>query len=42
MNTTVVSTFNEVHEVEVYDTHPMHIDATFYPLAPGKLLVLKR
>ena len=28
-----------VHEVEVYDTHPMHIDATFYPLAPGKLLV---
>ena len=28
-----------VHEVEVYDTHPMHIDATFSPLAPGKLLV---
>jgi len=28
-----------VHEVEIYDTHPMHIDATFYPLAPGKLLV---
>jgi glycine amidinotransferase len=28
-----------VHEVEVYDTHPMHIDATFYPLAPGKLLI---
>lgn len=27
-----------VHEVQVYDTHPMHIDATFYPLAPGKLL----
>ena len=28
-----------VHEVEIHDTHPMHIDATFYPLAPGKLLV---
>lgn len=28
-----------VHEVQVYDTHPMHIDATFYPLAPGKLLI---
>jgi glycine amidinotransferase len=28
-----------VHEVEVYDTHPMHIDATFYPIAPGKLLI---
>ena len=28
-----------LHEVEVYDTHPMHIDATFYPLAPGKLLI---
>ena len=28
-----------VHEVEVIDTHPMHIDATFYPLAPGKLLI---
>ena len=28
-----------VHEVDVYDTHPMHIDATFYPLAPGKLLI---
>jgi glycine amidinotransferase len=28
-----------VREVEVYDTHPMHIDATFYPLAPGKLLI---
>lgn len=25
--------------MEVYDTHPMHIDATFYPLAPGKLLI---
>jgi glycine amidinotransferase len=28
-----------VHEVQVFDTHPMHIDATFYPLAPGKLLI---
>jgi glycine amidinotransferase len=28
-----------VHEVEVYDTHPMHIDATFYPIAPGRLLI---
>ena len=28
-----------VHEVEVHDTHPMHIDATFQPLAPGKLLI---
>ncbi len=28
-----------VHEVTVFDTHPMHIDATFYPLAPGKLLI---
>ncbi len=28
-----------VHEVEIRDSHPMHIDATFYPLAPGKLLI---
>ncbi len=28
-----------VHEVEINDTHPLHIDATFYPLAPGKLLI---
>jgi glycine amidinotransferase len=28
-----------VHEVELFDTHPLHIDATFYPLAPGKLLI---
>jgi glycine amidinotransferase len=28
-----------VHEVEVFDTHPLHIDASFYPLAPGKLLI---
>lgn len=28
-----------IHEIEIRDTHPMHIDATFMPLAPGKLLV---
>ncbi len=28
-----------VHEIEIHDTHPMHIDATFSPLAPGKLLI---
>ncbi|MCP5048149.1 MAG: amidinotransferase [bacterium] len=28
-----------IHEIEVHDTHPMHIDASFMPLAPGKLLV---
>jgi glycine amidinotransferase len=28
-----------VHVVDVEDTHPMHIDATMLPLAPGKLLV---
>ena len=28
-----------VHELDIYDTHPMHIDATFCPLAPGKLLI---
>lgn len=28
-----------IHEVEVVDTHPMHIDTSFMPLAPGKLLV---
>lgn len=28
-----------IHEVEVSDPHPMHIDATMMPLAPGKLLV---
>jgi glycine amidinotransferase len=27
-----------IHRLEVEDTHPMHIDATFVPLAPGKLL----
>ena len=28
-----------IHELEFSDTHPMHIDATFMPLAPGKLVV---
>ena len=28
-----------VHELVFRDLHPMHIDATFCPLAPGKLLV---
>jgi len=28
-----------IHEVEVRDKHPMHIDATLMPLAPGKVLV---
>lgn len=28
-----------VHEVEVVDSKPMHIDATLVPLAPGKVLV---
>lgn len=27
------------HEIKPNDTHPMHIDATFVPLAPGKVLV---
>lgn len=27
-----------IHELEVNDSHAMHIDATFMPLAPGKLL----
>ncbi|MDH4359092.1 MAG: amidinotransferase [Candidatus Berkelbacteria bacterium] len=30
-----------IHVLEVSDTHPMHIDATFMPLAPGKLLINK-
>jgi glycine amidinotransferase len=29
----------QIHEVEVSDPHPMHIDATLTVLAPGKLLV---
>lgn len=28
-----------VHEVEFWDMHPMHIDTTVVPLAPGKLLI---
>lgn len=28
-----------VHQLEVTDEAPMHIDATFMPLAPGKLLI---
>jgi len=28
-----------LHVLEVEDTHPMHVDATFVPLAPGKLLI---
>lgn len=30
-----------VYELEVHDSNPMHIDATFMPLAPGKLLINK-
>lgn len=29
----------KIHTLQFNDYHPMHIDATFYPLAPGKLLV---
>lgn len=28
-----------VHELEFADPHPMHIDGTFMPLAPGKVLI---
>ncbi|MFG2357011.1 amidinotransferase [Streptomyces sp. NPDC048521] len=28
-----------IHVLEFADTHPMHIDATLVPLAPGKLLI---
>jgi glycine amidinotransferase len=28
-----------VHEVEFGDSHPMHIDTTIVPLAPGKILI---
>ncbi len=28
-----------IHEVETCDPHPMHIDASLLPLAPGKLLI---
>lgn len=29
----------KIHVMDVNDTHPMHIDATFLPLAPGRVLV---
>lgn len=29
----------KIHIVEFEDSHPMHIDATFVPLAPGKILI---
>ena len=29
----------KIHTLIFNDKHPMHIDATFYPLAPGKLLI---
>lgn len=29
----------QLHPVPVRDSHPMHIDASFMPLAPGKLLI---
>lgn len=32
----------KIHVLEVNDTHPMHIDATIMPLAPGKLLINKK
>jgi glycine amidinotransferase len=28
-----------IHQLETRDLHPMHIDASFMPLAPGKLLI---
>lgn len=28
-----------VHVLDVHDSHPMHIDASFIPLAPGRVLV---
>lgn len=31
----------QIHEVEIADPHPMHIDATLTILAPGKLIVNK-
>lgn len=30
-----------VHEINVCDSHPMHIDATFVPLNPGTILINK-
>jgi glycine amidinotransferase len=32
----------QVHTIEVTDSAPMHIDATFMPLAPGKLLLNRK
>lgn len=29
----------QIHELQFHDSHPMHIDGTFMPLAPGHLLV---
>ncbi len=29
----------QIHEVEFNDPHPMHIDTTIIPLAPGKILI---
>jgi glycine amidinotransferase len=29
----------KIHILDVNDSHPMHIDASFMPLAPGKLLI---
>lgn len=29
----------QVHELQLADDHPMHIDASLMPLAPGKLLI---
>lgn len=30
-----------IHTLDVNDSHPMHIDATFCPIAPGKLFINK-
>ncbi len=30
-----------LHRVDVADTHPMHIDASFMPVAPGKIVLNK-
>lgn len=32
----------KIHTLDVVDDHPMHIDATIVPLAPGKLLINKK
>lgn len=31
----------KIHVLDVNDSHPMHIDATFCPIAPGKLFINK-